>query len=424
MKGRTIRLPIGASWAAVTVGPIVQASLRTKEPREAKVRHAIADGALKRIWTIERGCDYSNTSIEACEIAAPSPAPTRLSTAAPSLPTISGPTLTIGELFERWATDRADKRAPNTIKRYRGSIRSFEAFAMGRDVRTLTGDDVFVWAMHRRDLEGISPRAINKNDLVALSSVFRWGIGRAAGQILSSNPAAGISLDEPRIVLQRERVFRDREIAAILSAASGVTLDARNPTRSAARRWCPWLAAYSGARIAELTNLHREDIRTEGGVPFMHLRVTKTGEPRSVPIHAHLIEQGFLAFVGECGPGPLFYDPKRHGERSSTSPAELQGHKLGKWVRETVRLDPGVDPNHGWRHTWKTRALGAGIEERLRDAITGHRIASVGRRYETPTLMMLADIIGRFPRYPIDTTTMDSPLQPPDPTLLPRPIGY
>jgi integrase len=303
--------------------------------------------------------------------------------------------------------DRADKRAPNTIKRYRGSFRSFDAFVAGRDVRTLTGDDVFAWAVHRRDREAVSPRAINKNDLVALSSVLRWASGRSGGQLLTENVASGISLDEPRIVLQRERTFREGEIAAILSAASGVTPDARNPTRSAARRWCPWLAAYSGARIAELTNLHLEDIRTEGGFAFMHLRVTKTGKARTVPLHAHLIEQGFLAFVEACGPGPLFYDPKRRREGAMAPQAEIQGRQVGKWVRETVNLDPGVDPNHGWRHTWKTRALGAGIEERLRDAITGHRIASVGRRYETPTLMMLADAMSRFPCYSVETVLVD-----------------
>lgn len=191
--------------------------------------------------------------------------------------------------------------------------------------------------------------------------------------------------------------------------ALGTTSDARNPTRSASRRWYPWLVAYSGARIAELTNLHRDNIRTEGGITFMRLRVTKTGEPRSVPIYAHLIEQGFMAFVSASGPAPLFYDPSPHRQGSKTPPDELQGHKLRKWVRETVKLDHGIDPNHGWRHTWKTRALGAGIEERLRDAITGHRVASVGRRYETPTLTMLADTMGRFPHYRAETVAPDSP---------------
>lgn len=106
-----------------------------------------------------------------------------------------------------------------------------------------------------------------------------------------------------------------------------------------------------------------------------------------------------MGFIEACGAGSLFYDPKRHGKASSTPPAEMHGHKVAKWVRAAVKLQPDVDPNHGWRHTWKTRALGAGIEERLRDAVTGHRVASVGQRYEAPSLAMLSKAIGTFPRY-------------------------
>lgn len=396
------------------VGPIVQASLRTKESQIARIRHAIADGALKRIWNAERGCGSSATPIEASlRVAVPAPVSTVAQTAVSSPVMMLGPTLTVGDLFERWVADRVDKRAPNTIKAYRASIRSFEAVTGGRDARTLTGDDVFAWAVRRRDVEGISVRTINKNDLVALSSVFRWGSGRSAGQLVPSNPAAGISLDEPRIVAQRERTFREGEIAAILSTASAVILEAAYPERSAARRWVPWLAAYSGARVGELMNLEKDDVRLEAAIPIIHLRVTKTGGQRMVPINPHLIEQGFLSFVQSAVTGPLFYDPKRRerndlkkgGRPAETHPSEIQGRSLGRWIRRTVKLDVGVDPNHGWRHTWKTRALGAGIEERLRDAITGHSVASVGRRYETPTLMMLANAMNRFPRYCIGAPT-------------------
>ena len=400
-------LPIGPSWASIKVGSFVQASLRTKEPKEARVRHSAADGALKKFWQAERSgslsvtdqgdvferkeCGHRPVPVE--NIITPEPLPT------PSPAKANKPDLTAGNLFERWALDRADKRAPNTIKRYRGSYRSFAAFANGRDLRDLTPDDVFAWAERRRDVEGISPRAINKNDLVAVSSVFRWATSRSSGKLLATNPAAGLSLDEPRIVLQRERTFRENEIAAILSAASSVELQGQNPTREFARRWCPWLAAYTGARIGELTSLEQRDIRIEAGIPIMHLRVTKTSEPRIVPLHAHLIEQNFLSFVATSPDGPLFYNPNKHRVGSAVTPAELQSRSVAEWVRETAKLDPGVDPNHGWRHTWKTRALGAGIEERLRDAITGHHVASVGRRYETPTLTMLADAMSRFPRY-------------------------
>ncbi len=316
----------------VTIGSVVQVSLRTKEPTIARVRHAIADGALKGFWH----CHRTGAELSKRNEGAPKGSPPRLtpfSTPAvpytPSPTSLEMPALTVGELFERWATDRADKRAPNTIKRYRGSIRSFEAFLNGWDARNLTGDDVYAWAVHRRDVEGISAAAINRNDLVAVRSLFRWASGRAGGQLVPNNPAAGISLDEPRIVAQRERTFREGEIAAILSAASAVIPDATYPERSAARRWVPWLAAYTGARIGELMNLEKRDVWIEAGIPIIHLRVTKTGESRTVPIHAHLVEQGFLAFVEGAVTGPLFYDLKRR---------EAKDIKSGGKPAETIRL--------------------------------------------------------------------------------------
>lgn len=407
-------LPVGSLRISVTVGTIVQVSLRTKEPSQARIWHSVADGALKLIWQarrnesdggvpaeapvmIEEPVTLAAPAVEAC----PEHRPPEL---APAGNEPNAGTVTAGALFERWAAYSEDKKAPNTIKRYRGSFRSFEAFTKGREVRTLTADDLYAWAEHRRDVEGVTARAINKNDMVAVGSVMGWAASRQGKKLLSDNPVRGVRLDEPRRVVERERTFREQEVAAILSAASAVKPDEDNPTFAAAKRWCPWLAAYSGARIAELTHLEKRDIRTEFGTVVMDLRVTKTGEPRTVPLHAHLIELGFLAFVEASAPGPLFYDPKRHSKTSSTSPAELRGHKVGKWVRLKVKLDPGVDPNHGWRHTWKTRALAAGIEERLRDAITGHRVASVGRRYETPSLPMLSRAMAQFPHYEISSS--------------------
>ena len=156
---------------------------------------------------------------------------------------------------------------------------------------------------------------------------------------------------------------------------------------------------HCGARIGELTHLRAEDVRDEAGVPVMDLTKTKTGKARTVPIHYHLLAQGFLTFVASVGNGTLFYDAKRHRAGMKASPGELRAQKVAAWVRKVVGLDAAVDPNHGWRHTWKTRALEAGIEERLRDAITGHSVGSVARGYERPTVTMLAKAMERFPRY-------------------------
>nr|WP_274382764.1 tyrosine-type recombinase/integrase [Methylorubrum extorquens] len=384
--------------------------MRTKEPREARLRHSIADGALKRFWQGQRIEAPFNSDRHdlAADREGHFPAPV-LRTVAYRTEAESDveaslrktESVSAYDLFDKWAAYSTDKRAANTLKRYRSSFRSLAAFVGERDVRSLTSDDLFAWAEWRRDHDGVSARAINKNDLVAASSIFRWAAGRSGKQLISSNPAAGVSLDEPRIAAERARTFREEEIAAILRAASTIENDAENPTRSNARRWCPWLAAYSGARIAELTSLEKRDIRNEAGIVVVDLRVTKAGELRTIPLHGHLIEQGFLNFVKTSQSETLFYDQARHRKNAETSPAEQQAKALATWVRATVRLDPRVDPNHGWRHTWKTRALGAGIEERLRDAITGHRVASVGRRYETPSLDMLSAAMKRFPRYDV-----------------------
>ena len=48
----------------------------------------------------------------------------------------------------------------------------------------------------------------------------------------------------------------------------------------------------------------------------MHFRAVAGGlknpaSERKVPLHPHVIEAGFIEFVGRSGRGPLFYDPKR-----------------------------------------------------------------------------------------------------------------
>jgi integrase len=291
-------------------------------------------------------------------------------------------------------------RRRRTLSSDKASLRSLAALTGRRDIRSITGDDLHAWAEHRRDQEGVSPRAVNKNDLVAASSVFRWAMDRSGGRALTSNPATGVHLDEPRRVEKRERTFRPNEVKAILQAALEVKTHARDPSISNAERWCPWLAAYSGARIGELCYLTGDDIRVEDGVPIMHLRTTKTGESRKVPLHADLVEQGFLGFAATRGSQPLFYDLARHRREVQTHPAEIRAQQLAIWVREAAGLkDRDVAPLHGWRHSWKTIALGAGIEERIRDAITGHKVASVGRKYEAPPVSMLAEAMAKFPRY-------------------------
>jgi integrase len=406
LRGTFVSLPLGCQIKTVKIGEMVQMSLHTRDTSEAKRLHAVADAALRRFWEAHR----TGREIASNDTLGPAVSPLSEqypATSAPR-PMPDGDPLTMDALLESWLAYHADKKAKNTLKRYKASLRSLAAYTGDRDVRSLTDDDLHAWAEHRRDKEGVSPRAINKNDLVAASSMFKWAMDRSGGRVMTANPAKGVHLDEPKVQVTRERTFRPEEIRAILRASLKVAPHPRDLSISNAARWCPWLAAYSGARIGELCNLRGIDIWAEEGILVMHLWRTKGGIPRKVPIHTHLLEQGFLEFVRSCGARPLFYDEARHRKGALTDPAEIRAQQLAIWVREAAGLtDRDVDPQHGWRHSFKTIALGAGIEERIRDAITGHKVASVGRKYEAPSVPMLAKALAKFPRYQVSRADGD-----------------
>jgi hypothetical protein len=72
-----------------------------------------------------------------------------------------------------------------------------------------------------------------------------------------------------------------------------------------------------------------------------------------------------------------------------------------RMVRKLGIADKGVPPNHGWRYTFKQIAARNGIEEAMRDYITGHAPATIGRSYIAPSVEDMANALKRFPRYQI-----------------------
>ena len=101
--------------------------------------------------------------------------------------------------------------------------------------------------------------------------------------------------------------------------------------------------------------------------------------------------------------GPIFYN--RETVRNPTQHNRYYkkvGERLRDWVRFDVGIsDPGVQPNHGWRHTFKTVATETGIPERVVDFLQGHAPRTVGQHYGTVSLPTLIAAINRFPRYDI-----------------------
>ncbi len=166
-----------------------------------------------------------------------------------------------------------------------------------------------------KEFRPLSPRTINKN-FETLSTLFKhaeeWGY-------IKRNYAKGLQLETNR---GREgsdvKPFNAEQMAKIFSAPlyAGCIDDERNYAKEGnriikrARFWVPLIALYSGMRLNEICQLYVEDVRTEQGVDFMHLRTKREdgreapdkklknrSAYRKVPIHPALKEVGFLNYV-------------------------------------------------------------------------------------------------------------------------------
>jgi integrase len=149
------------------------------------------------------------------------------------------------------------------------------------------------------------------------------------------------------------------------------------------RRWIPLLCAYSGARIAEICQLRGEDIFQHDGLWCLKIvpeagSLKTVGSERVVPLHAAVIEAGFLEFVAAQRAGPLFpgLAVDRFGARSANGT-----RIIGRWVRGLGITDVRISPSHSWRHRFKTLGRRYGLALDLVNALTGHHRKTVADSY-------------------------------------------
>lgn len=168
-------------------------------------------------------------------------------------------------------------------------------------------------------------------------------------------------------------------------------------------RWAPWISAYTGARITEITQLRKSDLVTEHGIPC--IRITpeagsvKTGVYRLVPLHQHLLDMGIEKLFGEARTDHLFFTLDGPDMDSATR-AEAVSGKVSQWVRKVAGVtDLKVQPTHGWRHRFKTVGQDTGIPPEYLDAIQGHEDGRAATRYGEKTVKALDREIQKLPRY-------------------------
>jgi integrase len=250
----------------------------------------------------------------------------------------------------------------------------------------------------------LSPITVSDGYIAAARSFFGWS---KRMKKLPTDPSAEVFVEVSDKHKTKMRGFDHNEAATILAASLAPMNESMTAENAAARRWIPWLCAYTGARVNEVTQLRACDVLTVDGISCIRITpeagTVKTAKKRTVPLHPHLIEMGFVEFAHrKKGQVPLFYSLARQRNPNRKNPTYTSvGNKLGEWVRGLGIKDPTVAPNHGWRHRFKTEGRRAKMIWLILDTIQGHAPRTEGEGYgEVPPDVMLPEIL-KYPKYEV-----------------------
>jgi len=299
--------------------------------------------------------------------------------------------VSITDLFEEFANTGA--ATPHTVLKWRKAVALFVEHLGHDDATRVQRADGANW-FGRLIQEGRAVRTVQGTYRAALARVFK--IAHDRGKV-ASNPFTGLEVIGPKAIKTRRKDLNDTEARTILEAALKPQSPNLSPTYALALRWVPWICAYTGARVNEITQLRAMDIRQEDGVWVFHITPeagsVKTREARSVPIHSCLIAQGILKLAKAEDATPLFYDPSGTRKNNQAHPLPAQvGSKLAKWVRSLGVVEV-ESPNHGWRHRFKSLARQYGMNNEARDRVQGHAPRSEGEAYGSWPVAALRDEI-------------------------------
>lgn len=362
-----------AYWALQSRGIEVDSETRVRLLRRIAVAALQAGGTLKRM----AGGDYR-----------PDPEAERF----PVFEKAKAKGVTLSVLFDRWQAEV--KPTPSTVSTWRGVVRSLTAH-LGQDVEVgkLTKADVIAWkdALVER---GVRPKTVNDQHLAGLKTLLNYG---ARNGLVTDNVATGVRLVVKAKAGERMLPYSDEDVARLLDHAS------REP--SPAKRWLPWLAVLTGARIGELAQMWGGQVVEVDGVPVLQIRPAQDGgtlknavSERTVPLHPALVEQGFLQFVRERGDRPLFYSkPARRGA-AAKHPSKGVSNHLSTWIRTLPGFDDARKaPAHAARHWFKTTGARLEIMDSLVNAIQGHADASTAGIYRHFNTNQMAKAVARYP---------------------------
>ncbi|AJA08849.1 hypothetical protein SKP52_09705 [Sphingopyxis fribergensis] len=309
------------------------------------------------------------------------------------------------EVLEQYFAEQ--EPAANTVKKWTTALNSLIEHLGHDDATRVTADDIVAWkngllATNDNGERVRGQRTVRDGYVGAVRPVFEWAV---SNRLIETNPVIKVRVSVPRPIRMRaEKGYTDAEAKTALLASLAIDCEADLSFFAFARRWLPWLCAYTGARVGEMAQLRAEDVaQTDDGIWYVIVTpeagTQKGGFARKVALHPHLIEMGFVAAARKRS-GPLFYDPKRRRAGSTGNPQHKKvAQRVAEWVRSLGITDKELQPNHGWRHRFITVARDVGMDPDVRREITAHAAKDQHGEYGDVFVRNSSRAIANFPRY-------------------------
>jgi len=266
------------------------------------------------------------------------------------------------EAFVAFLVER--NRPAMTVKNYRHAL---EQAGRAFDLDAATWREIDAWIVSRSDWTASTKRTI----LGALSAYYTWAQSDGRRE---NNPVRDMPCDRrPKAPRTQKAALPWETVEALLSIRS-----VGQHILSHEERAFVHLLALTGLRIGEALALRRADVDLPRALA--HVRRSKNGQPRAVPIPARLLE--ILApYVDSCTSERLWPRVQSWGFRL----IQRIGRELG------VTVHP-----HLLRHTWATRLIEVGFDVRTVADLLGHASTQTTTNfYVHPSPQRLADAAER-----------------------------
>ncbi|PYF08070.1 phage integrase family protein [Rhodobacter viridis] len=296
--------------------------------------------------------------------------------AAALLGTVAKPKLTLSKaLDDFWgiAADRVIGKTEDDIRRWRNprikAVKNFIALVGDRDLGEINTDDMQTfrrWWIDRIRDEDLTANSAKK-DIGHLMDVLRTV--NDAKQL--GLPLAFGRLSIADTTLRKERPPFSREWITKTLLAPGA-LDGLNPEARAIFLTC----INTGCRPSEIADLLSEHIRLDAKIPHIHIHKGKTRNAiRDIPLLGVSLEA-----IRQFPNGFARY--RDNPTLSATT---------NKFLRENGLMESDEHTAYSLRHSFETRMIAAGIEERVKADLMGHAIKR--ERYGVTPLETLRDAV-------------------------------